>query len=88
MGVDGCETNILSYVTNCGGCGVVCPAGANSTPYCSGGNCGIVCSAGFANCDNTNGNGCEVNLQNDSNNCGGCGVVCVPGHVCSGGVCV
>jgi hypothetical protein len=36
--VDGCETNILTNVNNCGGCNVVC-AIPNKIPKCAGGFC-------------------------------------------------
>src|SRR5262249_20817123 len=49
--------------------------------------CGFACNTGFADCDHSSANGCEVNLSIDPNNCGGCGVVCGAGQVCSGGVC-
>jgi alpha-tubulin suppressor-like RCC1 family protein len=54
-----------------------CPGG-----LCDGvGNC-TPCAAGLSLCGST----C-VSETNDPNNCGGCGVVCPSGEVCSGGVC-
>jgi len=44
---------------------------------------GIVsCNSGITNCG-----GVCVNLSNDANHCGACGLACVSGHACSGGVC-
>ena len=41
------------------------------------------CAVGLTNC----GNGVCLDLLSDGANCGGCGVACLPGQVCSGGVC-
>jgi hypothetical protein len=82
---DGCETNVQSNPTNCGGCGVVCVA-PNAAPACTMGTCVIAaCNVGFANCDGNQANGCEVNLQTDINNCGTCGHHCM--MACVGGAC-
>jgi hypothetical protein len=90
--VDGCEININSSATNCGGCGIVCTI-PNGIAGCSGGNCVIAsCNSGYADCDSVFSNGCETNLSNTVNNCGACGSVCnsVPNAVvgCSGAACV
>ena len=74
---------------NCGGCNNVCAGSPNAQPTCQGGQCVFgACLQGFANCNNNGADGCEVNTNSDSNNCGGCGVVC-PNNAptCSGGVC-
>ena len=62
---------------NTGLCGSVC-CGVNET--CSNGVC--ACSTGFTDCSGT----C-VNLTNDSNNCGTCGIACTSGETCAAGVC-
>src|SRR5262245_50111835 len=73
---DGCEVNIMTSLSNCGGCGAVCTV-ANGTPSCTGGVCDVaVCNAGFSNCNNLASDGCEVNINNNITNCGGCGQVC------------
>ncbi len=83
---DGCEVNVVTSPTDCGGCGNVCPSEPNSIPTCNSMTCGISCSMGFQNCDGMNGNGCEVSLLNDASNCGNCGHVCPVGtpHCVSG----
>ncbi len=79
---DGCETNLSNTVSSCGACGRSCAA-ANGTAGCSSGACTVAsCNAGYANCNGSPGDGCEVNLTNDPNNCGGCGVRGV--EVCDG----
>ena len=79
---DGCETNLASTLTSCGACGRSCSA-ANGTAGCTSGACTVTaCNGGFANCNGSPGDGCEVNLTNDPNNCGGCGVRGV--EVCDG----
>jgi hypothetical protein len=63
----------------------------NAFSACQNGVCVLsACGIGFANCDNLDPNGCEVNLTNDAQNCGACGVVCsLPNATaaCSNGVC-
>jgi hypothetical protein len=92
---DGCETDILNDLLNCGTCGHSCPDRPNTTKSCVGGVCTYTCNAGFASCDGSpseaDANGCEVNTQIDANHCGGCGNNCSSNHVatptCAGGVC-
>ena len=85
---NGCEVDTANDPNNCGGCGHVCGAVANGTPFCSGGSCQVTCNAGFANCDLTYSNGCEINTTNSNSNCGGCGIMCPPATpTCSGSTC-
>jgi len=91
---DGCEYNDTGFGTdpaNCGGCGVTCTP-ANGTGTCVGGMCGLgACNAGYSNCNNNAADGCEYNntgFSTDENNCGGCGVHCAAGFVCTAGSCV
>ncbi|MEZ4407965.1 MAG: hypothetical protein R3A52_16040 [Polyangiales bacterium] len=72
---DGCETETTSNVSNCGGCGNVCPTRANATATCASSACGFTCSAGFGNCNTMDGDGCEAPLDTVTN-CGACGVTC------------
>lgn len=64
---DGCETFLLNNNSNCGSCGLNCPAGT----ICSNGQCVANCASGLTNC----GGNC-YNLLTDVNNCGACGVIC------------
>ena len=73
----------------------MCAVPANAIAACRNGVCGIgMCNMGFADCDQNIGNGCEVNVQSNNNNCGICGLVCVPpmggniGNQCTAGKCV
>jgi hypothetical protein len=77
----GCEVHVDTDVNNCGvkgaGCGHQCVT-PNATPTCAGGLCLVQsCNAGFQDCDMAPTNGCEINIKNDPNNCGGCGVHCM-----------
>lgn len=45
------------------------------------------CLLGFADCDALVTNGCEINVVNDSNNCGACENACNSGKKCVNGVC-
>lgn len=86
--VDGCEVNVTTSTTNCGGCGIVCSSSHMATISCSGGVCNGTCASGFANCDNNKqSNGCETSTTNDRNNCGGCGIVCSGILNCVSSVC-
>ena len=93
---DECEQSLLDSVENCGSCGNLCVV-ANGTPACVDGQCVVAsCSDGFGNCnaDDADGgysDGCEMNTNEDTLNCGGCGEVCsvengVPD--CNDGECV
>jgi hypothetical protein len=78
-----CETDVTA-AANCGGCGLACPTGPESTATCSHGTCGIVCSAGFGDCDGDASNGCESDLTQPGT-CGACGNSC--GGACVNGAC-
>jgi hypothetical protein len=89
---DGCETDTGKDVNNCGGCGVKCN---QTVPYastkCSNCKCEYTCNSGWADCNKDMKDGCEIDVGNDVNNCGACGVACkdVPyaTAVCSGSKC-
>ncbi|MCH2109431.1 MAG: hypothetical protein MK135_08875, partial [Polyangiaceae bacterium] len=73
---NGCEVNIETDSSNCGGCGEAC-SDANGQPSCSGGSCSISCNSGFTDCDSdARSNGCEIATGVDVLNCGSCGRVC------------
>ncbi len=71
--------DLMSNPAHCGACGRGCPTGANASPYCAGGACQLACNAGFADCDMNPSNGCEVDLRNNTRNCGACGRSCPSG---------
>jgi hypothetical protein len=76
----------------CGGCSTTCPIGG----ICQSGSCacpqgqtllnGVCCLSGEVACPGPASFLTCVNPQTDSNNCGGCAVVC-PSGTCLGGVC-
>ena len=72
---------------NCGGCGNTCVY-PNATSACSTGCFVGPCIPPFMNCDGMENNGCESNANVDPNNCGGCGVACGAGEICSAGACI
>lgn len=82
---NGCETDILNDLTNCGFCGHEC-SGAQGSSWCAAGVCEIECSPGYGNCNGLVDDGCETNMTANPANCGSCGHVC-PSGVCSNGVC-
>jgi hypothetical protein len=70
---DGCETNINTDTSACGGCSKPCTID-NGTPKCDMGACAVnSCSGNFRDCDGDSKNGCEINIGSDTKNCGGCG---------------
>jgi hypothetical protein len=73
---NGCEVNILTSPSNCGGCQQTCPSGQNGSPVCKSGTCGLFCPFPFANCNGNPNSGCQVNLAIDPHNCGACGAAC------------
>jgi hypothetical protein len=85
---DGCETNTLTTLTDCGTCGNACPSYSNATSTCLVGSCGMgACNSGYANCNANPVDGCESNLTSDPTNCGTCGVVCAMGETCVNSAC-
>jgi hypothetical protein len=85
---DGCETSVGTDPTNCGDCGNVCQL-PHATANCMDETCVIaMCDVGgWVDCDGNPANGCEVNLQDDPENCGQCGVACPIAEPCTAGAC-
>lgn len=80
-----CDTNILADPTNCGGCGLACPPGSNTSKFtCNEGACALQCDSalGFKDCDGIVDNGCESGKM-DPEHCGACGVACAAGESCT-----
>jgi hypothetical protein len=88
-GVEGCK-QLDDDPMHCGGCNRICPGYGRPrfTPSCSLGVCGGECAQPYADCDGIVSNGCEVNTRLDNGNCGGCGIACEEGQVCSEGRCL
>jgi len=85
---DGCETNTVSDLNNCGMCGNTCMPVANSTQTCAASACAIAtCNPGFGNCNGIYADGCETNLSSSAAHCGMCGFACASG-ICSNSVCL
>lgn len=75
---DGCERDLTSDLANCGACGRSCTStGAHRLALCDLGHCSSGCEAGFGDCNGVTTDGCEVDVRNDSANCGACGRSCV-----------
>ncbi len=84
--------NTLTDAKNCGTCGTVCPGGE----VCSAGTCGVSCGAGLTQCapaGTSSDAGADggvsicIDMLTDRQNCGGCGIACASGQVCSEGTC-
>ena len=73
-----CQSNI--HVTNPGAGGSTGQGGTGGTPS-------FVCNSPFTECPTEAGLAC-VDLTSDANNCGACNVVCDPGMVCEGSMCM
>lgn len=87
---DGCETHLLSSLTDCGVCQAAC-APAGGAGVCVRGTCSVdSCEQGMADCNQVPTDGCEVNLGSSVENCGGCGLACSSDHgtpSCQSGTC-
>ena len=86
---NGCETS-LNTLTNCQSCGDVCSL-ANGSESCAGGSCVLTtCDSGYSSCNGNDADGCEIDIFDDTSNCGTCGNTCTNDHgsmVCSSGTC-
>ena len=85
-----CAT-LASDEANCGACGTSCRAGES----CSDGQCNVTCGATESLCSADGGasNGIDggaafcADFATENDNCGGCGIACGAGQMCSNGVC-
>ena len=89
---NGCESNLINNIFNCGSCGYNCSAQmVNANTVCTSSGCSWTsCLPNFANCDGNFTNGCETNLLTNSSHCGGCNQPCNPPNAlgkCSNGLC-
>lgn len=71
---NGCEVNLQTSTTHCGGCGKTCGT-ASGVASCTGGTCSIACNLDWGDCDGVNANGCETSTATTAN-CGACGNAC------------
>lgn len=79
---NGCETDTVNDLKNCGACGNDCTL--KGCWLCSMGACMGECPAGMTICTE-----CYcVDLATDNSNCGACGLACNAGDVCVNGLCV
>lgn len=88
---NGCESNVVSDVKNCGGCGIRCDQVANGSGTCQAGTCALQCDVGFDDCDRRADTGCETNLTSDPAHCGACSNACNIPHAkaaCTNSSCV
>ncbi len=72
---DGCETDLLTSTSDCGGCGLSC-SNTHGTTTCLSGACVPTCASGFADCDGNPGNGCETNTKYSCGACTSSGASC------------
>jgi hypothetical protein len=89
---NGCETDVRSSSTNCGGCNITCATNAaTSANICSVSTCVPTCVVNHQDCDGNPNNGCETPTANDPANCGGCATQCktqnASASACNSGAC-
>lgn len=87
---DGCEKDLSSDVSTCGGCDHACSF-AHAAASCENGTCVMgACEQGFEDCDGEESSGCEADLSS-VRSCGSCDNVCAYPNAeasCQDGTCV
>ena len=77
---NGCEADLQTDASHCGGCGNACTAPDNAVPTCDAGSCSFECEPGWEDCDGDASNGCEASLASPAT-CGSCSNECIaPAH--------
>jgi len=88
---NGCEAELQVDDMHCGMCDNACGAVSGGSRSCSGGLCRLDCEATRGDCNGDPSDGCEVDLTENTENCGMCDNRCMdtPGasRECSGGMC-
>jgi len=92
---DGCETDLLTTATSCGGCGRGCATSNTAVLACADSLCTSTCQSNFANCSRpaapASDDGCETSIASTTTSCGACGRSCSMNHVlapvCANRVC-
>jgi subtilisin family serine protease len=77
LGENGCETDLMTDLNHCGGCGQLC-GDPNTNGQCVGGECtpGDQCLADWGDCNADMADGCETDLLTDVAHCGSCNSPC------------
>ena len=57
---DGCEVDITSNKSHCGGCGKACNNAAHATAVCQNMTCKLNCTAPWQDCNGNKSDGCEI----------------------------
>ncbi len=85
---DGCEVNKDTDVNHCGSCEAEACDVPGAFPACARGICAIrKCKEGYKDCNRDSDDGCEVEVLDNDEHCGGCGLQCESPSTCSEGQC-
>lgn len=86
---DGCELDVSSDITHCGGCNTTCSPNHVPAVSCAASKCNGACEGGWSDCNNDKASdGCEANVKNDTAHCNACNAPCGAGvRKCDNGVC-
>ena len=72
------DSDTMTSLDHCGGCGMSVPTRAHATRTCTSGRPGFACETGYADCNGVADDGCEVDLRADPTHCGSCTTLCNP----------